>query len=302
MNINFFKNLYNEDIIYHYTKASTAIDYILYHNQLKFNNARKSNDPIESSKSERGTTYYGNGEQKTKDIIDTYELHSFTSDLEEKFHQICFCKNQMGESFSDENYHSQFEGNEEIFGFTKPRMWDQYADKYTGVCIALSKKKILALNKVKLDLIDDNVEYLTFQKLAIQKLGNIQGNHLENVGKKEYEKQIEKIIMHSFFLKHSDYSGENEYRIGTLYDKKKCTLEKVKNELVFDSTIMLDITECIKAIFVSNYANDRQKSNLLEYAKKMDVPIIEITWKNNSLETKDYREWVEFLEEIEENN
>jgi hypothetical protein len=47
MNIdtNFFKSIYNNDIIFHYTKASTAIDFILYNNQLQFNGARKSYDP-----------------------------------------------------------------------------------------------------------------------------------------------------------------------------------------------------------------------------------------------------------------
>lgn len=262
IDINFFKDLYKDDIIYHYTKASTAIDFILYDKQLKFNEARKSNDPIESSNVRRGTVYFGdraNNPLKEDEVKDSSDLQNFAYNLEKKFHQICFCQNHMGENFASENYFSGFNGHEELFGFTKLRMWDQYADKYTGVCIALSKEKILSLNKERLGTIEDNVKYLTFQELSVKKLGDIQGNYLANVGKRKYKKQIEEIVKQSFFFKHIDYSGEKEYRIGTLYDKKKCSVENVKNEFVFDKSIMLDISGCIKAIFVSSYANDRQK-------------------------------------------
>ncbi|MEB2775576.1 hypothetical protein SYJ56_09660 [Algoriphagus sp. D3-2-R+10] len=45
--IDFLKNIYDGNT-YHYTKASTAIDYILHNENLRFQQARKSNDPIES--------------------------------------------------------------------------------------------------------------------------------------------------------------------------------------------------------------------------------------------------------------
>ena len=59
---------------------------------------------------------------------------------------------------------------------------------------------------------------------------------------------------------------------------------------------MLDISGCIKAIFISSYTNDKQKSELLKYAKKLDVPIIEMDWQYNSFEPRDYRKWMEFME------
>lgn len=255
IDINFFKYLYKNDIIYHYTKASTAIDFILYNKQLKFNDARKSNDPIESSRVRRGTVYFGDKAdklQEKEEELDARDLHDFTSNLEKQFYQICFCKNHMGKNFANKNYLCSFRGHEEIFGFTKLRMWDQYADKYTGVCIAFSKERILLLNRAKLEIIDDDVKYFTFKELSMKKLGDIQGNYLAVVGKERYQKEIEEKVKQSFFYKHIDYAGENEYRIGTLYDKQKCYVEKVRNELVFDKTIMLDISGCIEAIFVSS--------------------------------------------------
>jgi hypothetical protein len=303
IDINFFKNIYNDDIIYHYTKASIAIDYILYKNKLQFSPARNSIDPIESTKAERGTIYYGlevdilTSKQQS---IDENELHVFVNDMEEQFNQICFCQNSMGEDFASKNFISNFKGHEELFGFTKLRMWDQYADKFSGVCIAFSKEKILSLNKELFDIVEGNVQYLTFQELSLKKTGDIQGNHLLKVGKVKYKDQLEQSVKESFFYKHIDYSGETEYRIGTLFDKDKCTIETIRGELIFDKTMMLDISGCIEAIFVSCYANKKQKNDLLDYADKLNVKIIEMQWKFNSFEVNDYKEWIKYLKEAEQ--
>lgn len=300
--INFFKSIYNDDIIYHYTKASTAIDFILYNNQLRFNGARKSIDPIESRKAERRTVYYDFETDKHRSeqhYLNVNELHAFVDDMEKQFNQICFCQNRMGEDFASENYISNFEGHEELFGFTKLRMWDQYADKYSGVCIAFSKEKILSLNQKKFEIIEDDVKYLTFQELLSKKIGDIQGNHLENIGIEKYKKQLEKLLIESFFCKHIDYIGESEYRIGTFFDKDKCSFETIRDEFVFDRTMMLDISDCVVAIFVSSFANDRQKNDLLQYAYKLNVEIIEMRWQHDSFKPWNLKKWHEFVDRIE---
>jgi hypothetical protein len=300
--INFFKSIYNDDIIYHYTKASTAIDYILFKNQLRFNGARKSIDPMESRKAKRDTVYYDSEVDKPRGdqhYLNVNDLHAFVDDMEKKFNQICFCQNKKGEDFASENYISNFEGHEELFGFTKLRMWDQYADKYSGVCIAFSKEKILSQNRQKFEIFERDVEYLTFQELLSKKIGDIQGNHLVNVGIEKYRKQLEEQLIESFFCKHIDYDGENEYRIATFFDKDKCSFETIRDELVFDRTMMLDISDCVVAIFVSSFANDRQKNDLLQYAYKLNVEIIEMRWQHNSFKPRNLKEVHEFVDRID---
>lgn len=302
MDTNFFKKLYTDDIVYHYTKASTAIDYILYYNQLKFNEGRKSNDPIESSNAKRTTVYSLNNTLEKSLVLESNELHEYISDLEDRFCQICFCINNKGSDFASKYDHSSFKGHEELFGFTKLRMWDQYADKFTGVCIALSKEKILSLNNDNLALIADDIKYLPFEKLSSKKLGNIQGDYLAHIGKEEYKEKIEEIVKQSFFYKHLDYAGENEYRIGVLYDKKDCCLEILKDKYIFDRTIMLDISGCIEAIFVSSYANNKQKSALLEYANRLDISLVEMKWQHDSFDCRDYRKWMKIGEKLKRQN
>ena len=303
VDINFFKRIYSEDIIYHYTKASTAIDFILYNQQLRFNASRKSNDPIESRKPRRSLVYTGTIADKTierKATKDAIELCEYIADLESKFHQICFCKNDLGEPFASEYYISGFNGHEELFGFTKLRMWEQYADNYSGVCLAFSKEKIISNNEKEIELLKDDVKYLNFLELSTSKIGDIQGNYLTQVGKEKYKKQIEKVVNQSFFIKHKDYSGENEFRIGTLYDKDRCSVENIRGELVFDRSIMLDVSDCVKAIFISSYTNNNQKKELLKYANEIDVPIIEMIWHYDSFEPIDYKRQVEIVNKLVE--
>lgn len=290
--LNFYKNLYSSDIIYHYTKASTAIDFILYNKKLRFNNTRTSADPIESNRAERSTLYYTDRDRSNCDSGDLKKIYAFIDDLEDRFYQICFCRNTMG---ADLAIDSTFKGQEEIFGFAKPRMWDQYGDKFTGVCLAFSKEKILSQNS-NLELIDKEVKYLSFQELSVKKVGNIQGDHLLNVGIDQYKEQMEQLIKNAFFYKHLDYSGEDEYRIGTLFDEAKCGVEFINDEI--HRNMMLDIGGCIKAIFVSSYANKRQKNTLLEYATSLNVKMIEMQWRHDSFEAIDYVEWMNFLKEM----
>jgi len=291
MDIESLKFLYNEDIIYHYTKANTAIDFILYNQHLKFSHRRESNDPIESRTADRVTMWTGPEVRKPiseKMDSDLEDLHESIISLENRFHQICFCKNQMGGVIANEKYRGDFEGNEEFFGFAKPRMWEQYADNYTGVCIAFSKNKILELNK-DLDLLKGNIKYLTYSKLSYKKLGDIYGNRLSKLDIEQYKKENEENVKISFFYKHKDYDGENEYRIGVLPNEDKFVCEVIRGELNFNKLKPLNVAGCIEAIFMSSYANNKQKMDLRKYANenKLDIPIFELDWQYNSFRLLD---------------
>lgn len=290
--IDFFKSIYNDDIIFHYTKASTAIDYILFNQQLRFSKARSSADPIESKRANRRPFYVDSevdAKKSPQHYQDIQELRNFLSNLEEQFSQICFCQNNAGSEFASDFYHASFHGHEELFGFTKLRMWDQYADKFSGVCIAFSKEKIIYKNKEKFDLIEGKVKYLNFRELYNKKIGDIRGNHLMRVGKEVYKEELTTLIWESFFCKHIDYSGENEYRIGTLFYNNKCSPEIIRDEVILDQNMMLDIEGCVRAIFFSSFINDKQKDELLKYAHQLNVNLIEMKWKHDSFEPRDYK-------------
>jgi len=268
---NILREIYSDDIIYHYTKATSAIDYILYKQELKFSHRKKSNDPIENrifslTRIGTGGLVAGTVENERK-IKNNYPKASIIyNSLKERadlFCQICFCRN----SRKEDGFFSFLRQAEE-FGFTKPRMWEQYAEDYNGVCIALSKKKILEKNK-DLDIIDNNIRYATYKELK-EKNQYIKILKIEDEG---YEKELIDIQNKELFIKHQDYSGENEYRI--------CTLKKQEN---YKDDMFLDIEGCIIAIIISEKANRRQKESLVEYANEMQVPYFNIVWNDNGID------------------
>lgn len=67
-------------------------------------------------------------------------------------------------------------------------MWDQYAEKYTGVCLAFSKEKLISANKSRLKLITGNVKYFSFSKLENEKLEDLNEDFLNKVGEDKFTK------------------------------------------------------------------------------------------------------------------
>ncbi|MBK9508311.1 MAG: DUF2971 domain-containing protein [Cytophagaceae bacterium] len=298
--LDIIQGLYSEDVIFHYTKASTAIDYILFKNQLRFTPSKNSSDPIESVESiisiKSEYDIYSEEIQK-KNALFINKLIEKTSSLDENFHQICFCKNNKSDK--KEYYFQGFKYYEELFGFTKSRMWDQYAEKYTGVCLAFSKEKLISANKSRLKLITGNVKYFSFSKLENEKLEDLNEDFLNKVGEDKFTKIALKKIINGYFIKHRDYKGESEFRIGVQFDKELCNYEKIRGKYIVGKSIMLEIKDSLKAIIVSNFTNEKQKEDLYYYSIKYDIPIIEIEWKSNRIELTDLKDKKSFYEQKE---
>jgi hypothetical protein len=280
----FFKKIHIQDVIYHYTKAPTAIDYILNENQLKFSLRTNAIDPIERiSPDARVVSQYWGDEDVHEEVCNknrdsAFALTKEVISIAKKYTQISFCRNEDCD-FDFLNYFGDdFYGYEEKYGFTKPRMWEQYADNYKGVCLAFSKNKIESKNKNLLNL-SGIVEYKSYSELSL-KDNDVSLNAINNIGSKEYKRKLNRRLKEQLFWKHKDYIGESEYKI--------CTS---------DNHLKLDIKDCLVAIFISEYTNQKQKDCLLEDANKYKVPIINIKWKNNSIELIDYRKEAQFIQE-----
>ncbi len=298
----FYNHISSDDIIYHYTKASTAIDYILFNKLLKLTPRNNSFDPVEIFPSYSSVSNSWSGSKNDWDKLhsiyatDIKEIEEIIQNRIDKYVQVCFCKNKI----LDEDF-SNLSSQQESFGFTKPRMWDQYADKYTGVCIAFSKSKLLEKNK-NLDLIKEgqtDVSYCTYSKLGLKR-EHIFLNTLDELGRNKFEKFFIESLDNELFLKHIDYQDENEYKICTLFDKKESYPIKHKNH--FRYYMCLDIENCIEAIFMSSYANSNQKKSLRGYSKDLKVPLLQIKWGNTGIEIEDYESFMNIIETVQNAN
>ena len=119
--------------LYHFTKASTAINDILPSNKLMAGSYLLTNDPKETKQWEFNI---GSNENSDLNKYDMGNLSRQLSDaLKSRTKVVCFSKDR-----------SPLSGNHltDIYqrGFCKPRMWAQYAEKHTGVCLVFDKSKL----------------------------------------------------------------------------------------------------------------------------------------------------------------
>ncbi len=265
------KTFGDKDIVYHYTTTETALNYILKGKEIRLSPRRASIDPVENI--DEWYSYSGGGNKSSSPEIKA-NARKVTDLFKKRFtktKQVCFCENN--ELKNEEKMTSL---PIEKYGFFKPRMWDNYADRYKGVCLAFSLKELIA-EADKNDIIFNRINYID--------TGKIKRNHitidLENVGligiEEYFNQNIKKEGKH-LFDKHNDYSGEKEFRFCSFSEKE------------FD---YLNISNALRGVFISNIGLN---NNLMEAFREVipstisDDKIVQIKWSDTGVNLHSYKE------------
>ena len=155
-------------------------------------------------------------------------------------------------------------------GFSRPRMWAQYADNHSGICFIFDREKLEKTIKSALsakgDIYFDDVTYRNFNPDQVHAFSlsheEIQKNSLESV-------LNEKVKLHYkqyFFTKAEDWSSENEWR---------CILRGNDSEAEF-----IPIKDSICGIIVGNNFPNVYVPSITHFGKKYSVEVARIHWSN----------------------
>lgn len=255
----------DEDIIYHYTKVSTAVEHILYENRLKFSSVLNSIDQIERERFNLGRESTSNNNSRnifSETEEDAKAVEEKIENLLEQIKIICFCENSKLEKIG--NGFKPF--TKDNYGFLKPRMWDQYGDKYKGVCLALSKKEILKNSNIDFS---QKVKYVGYDKIGLN-FSHINLDSLLNIGKEKYFENVSKGIIQTFFQKHKDYRDEKEFRL----------IRKTSDESEF-----IDISNAIKCIVINPRILDNKflENNIVNYANENGIEVLYLFWNKTGV-------------------
>lgn len=135
--------IHSEDTVFHYTTMSTAIEHILSKKSLRFSGSTKTNDPREY----REWIFTGFGSNHVLSHGRPYRIDSKTYRrnqdinsvlnriIKEDYKLACFCSSRLLKpqaSRAPSNRTPQY-------GYDRMRMWSQYGEKHSGICIAFSK-------------------------------------------------------------------------------------------------------------------------------------------------------------------
>jgi hypothetical protein len=238
--------LNSDDAIFHYTKKETAMEYILNDKKLKFGFFHSTNDPYEYKK--RLTPAFGWGD--INESLYLKSMHLIDNTIQNTAF-LSFCVN------SDNK------------GYEKPRMWSQYGQNHSGICLVFSKESLI--KTIKNELSQDNLDYhenVNYKEIDSESL-NIEDNNLtENEIILNHIKQNHKNI---FFQKHLDYKDENEFRI--------ILVQKNENNRFKD--ILIDISDSLKFIILGDRFPDVYLPTIKDLTSKLNINCKKLHWEHN---------------------
>lgn len=259
----------SKQFVYHYTKAHIALDQILKNRTLQFGNYSGTNDPKESKNWEFDL---GTNEERDLGKYKMTELSEWlSSELKNKTKLACFSMDAEG-----------LTGNhmQEIFkrGFCKPRMWAQYSDNHSGVCLVFHHEKLKKI--IENELHDDNliisgpVKYSN--RKIIRDLNNpddqqytINVDYLEKVGREAFvEAHLKTYYQRLFFEKMTDWRDESEWRY-----------------VVFTQTedkLYLNFQDSLAGIMFGANTNEKIIQDIMDLTETWGINYMGLKWKNCS--------------------
>ncbi len=220
MNLDFDRYVETEDALFHYTKISVAIE-ILFDRKFRLSQLKNTNDPTEYQDMFFSMVCYDSNRQASVPRFN--EVAEVINQIMKSEHRVmCFCSNRKptiikedGLTIGDDLAHSK--------GWNRARMWAQYAENHSGVCLVFSKKGLE--EKLKDQRFRDTVskagyvEYASIENLSLR-INQIDGDKLvEGDIRSHAEKYVLDNLENLFFLKPVDYRDESEYRLA-VYDPK----------------------------------------------------------------------------------
>jgi hypothetical protein len=195
--------------VYHYTKASTALEFILDSMTLRLSTLPDTNDPTEGH--EWGFVLVGN--DPAGSALDTFKSVAEAMRVGHKL--VCFSRDVPGMEQAED----YFTPSDAIAtrGYARDRMWAQYADGHRGVCLFFDREILEENFKTALSskgfLRAAPVTYTNWSE-ELYKAREIVLKDMEHIGSKEYLRQHrEKYADELYFLKRTDWASEWEYRL-----------------------------------------------------------------------------------------
>lgn len=248
--------------VYHYTSRETALEFILSSGKIRLNLFKYLNDPRESKDWSFSMSAMSDAEDEVTSCFERIQEQG-TRYVKSHCKVLCMVKDDPRAVLNNFDY---------MFhrGYSRPRMWAQYANNHTGVCLIFDRDELQKTIESTLsssgDLYFDDVQYLNYHP------DEIDAFHLnyEDIKKSSLEAVLDKKVnMHYkkyFFTKAEDWNGENEWR---------CLFRGRDVEAEF-----ISIKESIRGIVVGANFQDVYEPSISPFGKEFSIPISKIHWLN----------------------
>lgn len=278
----FVINKDDNEVIYHFTSLSTALEYMLYNGELRLSPFVNTNDPREIDDWAPTINMTGGIKQLSME-----EIKESFNEAKNKAKVICFSEDRIPpqpKAYGVDMHMAPF--REKYYkGYYRPRMWAQYTENHKGVCLGINKRKLVDKIQGLLgqtgDVIAKSVNYSDYSPELLSAL-TVDIGEYELDKEKFIKAQREKYLDYLFFEKSIDWKDEAEFRI--LYIPHKFS---GKEDYLF-----VDIKDCIETIIIGIYFPEVYIPSLIQL-KKEKYPKVRI----ERLENYNGRPLLKLLEE-----
>jgi hypothetical protein len=199
----FLQATQKSDFLFHYTSCSIALEHILWEGQLKFSSLNGSGDPMEFEDYSISAASFAAGDLSVvkRDLEEKNAKGQRLNNLIKRALKVaCFCIDSRPEDF----VHWK--------GCYRSRMWTQYAQGHSGVCIAFSKQALLECVRAATNPSDSVLDYEVVYTNDSKELDHILFIRPGN----DWPDETELFLSNPrrlAFTKVKDYDNESEYRI-----------------------------------------------------------------------------------------
>ncbi|MGL1089214.1 DUF2971 domain-containing protein [Vibrio vulnificus] len=253
----------SDDALFHFTRKDTALEHILFKKSLRFGEFSGTNDPQEYKSKLTGAIGCGwenHHDQKIEEVISLIDKI-----LREKSKFISFCQNDI----VDDNLQSH--------GVLKSRMWAQYGENHRGICIVVSKTKLIEQLTTAFEL-NYRLNYgeIRYEEPDLSRnipCLDIDGMELDHFA--SYDVAINfviKYINELLFTKQPDYKDEAEFRF-VLTPK---SLEHVS------IPIYVDLLQCVHSIILGDAFPQVYKPTISQLAQELKIPVKKLHWEHHA--------------------
>lgn len=251
--------------LYHYTSIEKATNYILKNWSLRVSPILKTNDPKENlswSFNLHSPSFGDVGNPKWNTVSGR-----LSDVLKDNSKVLGFCQDDadLSGNHMDDNCKR---------GFCKPRMWAQYGDNHSGVCLVIDFQKFVSAFKSYLGSsiigAHRSIEYVNRSHINGSEgdVYSIDIDYIEVNGFDPfviaYLKQCYKKL---FFEKMTDWQGEREYRFWVFYRT--------------DQEILIDIRDSLVGVMFGTSTKTSDIKSVLDLLKGKAVQKMKIDWKNH---------------------
>lgn len=253
----------SEQMLYHYTKMSTARNYIFKTGQLRMSSFRAMNDPKESR-----TWKFNLSGSKCGDIS-CKEWDDLSAKLSLRFKEharvLCFCQDVgplTGDHLAEISQR----------GFARPRMWAQYAETHTGICLVFDRAKLARQVQVACReaffLLQGKVTYRD-RHVAPDLLGHYEINldRLSYLGFEGYWREhAAKFCPRLFFEKNADWRDEWEYRFVAFFPDTP--------------EIYVEMADALVGVIFGTEADPHDEDAIINVLSSKPVRLMGLKWHN----------------------